>query len=426
MNCRMTRGVYLRANGEVNCYCSTGEQISLAQLPTAPEKNWNFLKDAYFGGRFTQLREAMSEDRLPFPVYCLKCNYFNATELYEPELLQKEIEWAHLEAAALCNLRCPFCVHGIPIEQRTYRREPPYLLPRELYSRMLRDVKETGMGFKWMYFSGRGEPTLHPELWDMVAEAKELFETDFLVNTNGNASFHPVIVDSGLDKIKIALDSHIQEQYARYRVKGNVDTVLRLTEAIAEYKARTNSSGPSIIWQKVLFNYNDSDEELIAYQELAERVGVDRIRLVFTFTEGQSERRPGETPVIFPNVEILDAAGRDNIQLAEMRRLREQALTDNSIPKLISLANALLHWFQLGAEDREQYDTFANLPPYHEGLLKRRFGDPDFKEYCQSLADTFGALGCVYSKAGLNEEAVRYTSWGERMKDADSGRQINA
>jgi len=32
MNCRMSRGIYLRANGEINCYCSTGEQITLAKL----------------------------------------------------------------------------------------------------------------------------------------------------------------------------------------------------------------------------------------------------------------------------------------------------------------------------------------------------------------------------------------------------------
>ncbi|WP_147819483.1 radical SAM protein [Salidesulfovibrio onnuriiensis] len=219
MNCRMTRGIYLRANGEINCYCSTGEQVTLDMLPL-DRSNWHFVDDHYLKGRFRQIRTAFSKESLPFPDQCAKCNYLASQESFDASLVEREVEWLHIEPAAVCNLRCPFCVHGIPSGERTWARPKPHLLPRILYTKLLDDLKDRNMNVRWMYFSGRGEPGLHPEIWDMVAEAKSKMDTNFLVNTNGNIPYDDMIVDSGLDKIKIALDSLDPDTYSRYRRGG--------------------------------------------------------------------------------------------------------------------------------------------------------------------------------------------------------------
>lgn len=415
MNCRMTRGVYLRANGEINCYCSTGEQVTLTHLPLDRD-DWNFVNDFYMRGRFSGLRKDMARGVLPFPVQCVKCNYLLPHDSFDADAVDTEIEWLHAEAAAVCNLRCPFCVHGIPLEERTYTRPKPHILPRELYSKMLRDVKDAGMNFKWMYFSGRGEPGLHPQLWEMVTESKDMFDTNFLINTNGNIPYNDAIVDSGLDKIKIALDSLDQETYARYRRGGEVDTLLKLTRGIADRKAALGVKNPTIIWQIVLFDYNDSDEHLERYQRVAQEMGVDRIRLVFTYTEGFSSRRPSDVPMLFPDIEVLDSTQRDNLPLEDLERRLANLKDAPDLGHAMSLASRIMKWFNLGVEDRDAYNAYANLPPYAPELLRLREGDPLLDKYVGGFVQTMETLVRVYETMPDCGDAARMCAdWAKRM-----------
>jgi wyosine [tRNA(Phe)-imidazoG37] synthetase (radical SAM superfamily) len=410
----MTRGIYLRANGEINCYCSTGEQISLTKLPLDHVK-YDFVADYYLKDRFRHIRDSMKENKLPFPTYCLKCNYLDPFEEFYPEEVEREIEWAHLEAAAVCNLRCPFCVHGIPKEVRNYDRSAPHLLPAALYEKVLRDVREAGLSIKWMYFSGRGEPGLHPRLWEMVAKAKDMFHTNFLVNTNGNISYTDQIVDSGLDKIKIALESLDQEIYGRYRINGKVTNIQALTEGIAGRKHKVSSSTPQVIWQKVMFNYNDSDEDLIAYQKAAARCGVDKILLVFTWTDNFSTRKPADVPNLFENIEVLDTLQRDNIPLPELRRSVADLKDRRSLPEIVWLLSRILHWFELGTENRDHYDAFANLPVYEEKLLSLRKNDPHLAEYVSAMRWCLESLADCYYQKGESDEGERYRNWADKV-----------
>ncbi|MCP4219515.1 MAG: hypothetical protein GY765_33075, partial [bacterium] len=98
MDCYMTRGIYLRANGEINCYCSTGEQVSLAQLPV-DRLDFDFMKDYYFNEKYQYLRDSVKNNRVPFPNQCLKCNYLRPNAEYPGD--KKEIEWFHVEAASI-------------------------------------------------------------------------------------------------------------------------------------------------------------------------------------------------------------------------------------------------------------------------------------------------------------------------------------
>jgi len=412
MDCRMTRGVYLRANGEINCYCSTGEQVTLDHLPL-DRTDWDFVADHYLRGRFGHIRESFATDRVPFPDQCAKCNYLDPAGTFAPDKVESEIEWAHIEPCAVCNLRCPFCVHGVPLEKRTWSRPKPHILPRALYSKMLDDLSAKGMNIRWMYFSGRGEPGLHPELWEMVAEAKAKMRTNFLVNTNGNIPFDPRIVESGLDKIKIALDSHYPETYARYRKGGDVNKLLELTRRIAEHKRKTGSKTPQIIWQKVLFDYNDSPEEVAAYQRLALECGVDRIRMCYTYTSGFSHSDPKDLEHIFPAIDILN--NRDRLDVpADL--LARAAAPDCSLADRFAVISRLYHWFDLGLQNREEYDDFATLALDDEKLYRGRMDDPDFARRMGLLAEQFAALAAIYGGRGKTAEVARYERYAQAVR----------
>ncbi|MEW5772125.1 MAG: radical SAM protein [Thermodesulfobacteriota bacterium] len=403
MNCRMGRGVYLRANGDINCYCSTGEQVLLAQLP--PEsQGWDFVSDVYLKGSFQRIREHLKKERLPFPNQCLKCNYLSPAACFDEDLVPSEIEWMHIEPAAICNLSCPYCVHGIPKKNRTYSRSGPNILSETLYNKILEDIKRHGMNIRWMYFSGRGEPGLHSEIWRMVRKAKSLFDTNFLVNTNGNIAYCDDIVTSGLDKIKIALDSLDQEIYARYRIGGSVEKIVNLTKEITACKKRLGSHTPLIIWQKVLQNYNDSKEELIQYQQAALDHGVDRIRFVYTFTRDYGVSRAEDLPRIFPDIDILDCKERDDMSPDILRKRRAEALADDSLAGHIRLASDILHWFQMGMPDRDAYDAFARADLGNPATYSCRRDDTFFAEYMMTLRLILSSIARLYDDRG--EEAA--------------------
>ncbi len=83
MDCRMGRGIYLRANGEINCHCSTEEQVALAELPLEGE-DWNFMHDfsrIYFSGRgFTPESIRELPERIGVDALVLEYAYAGFTE----------------------------------------------------------------------------------------------------------------------------------------------------------------------------------------------------------------------------------------------------------------------------------------------------------------------------------------------------------
>jgi len=407
MNCRMTRGIYLRANGEINCYCSTGEQISLVKLPL-DGCNYNFVTDYYYKNKFKNIRDSIINEKLPFREYCLKCHYLDPFEKFDANKVNTEIEWVHIEATAICNLKCPFCIHGIPKKERKYSRPDPKLLPVGLYNKIIEDISSNGMNIKWMYFSGRGEPGLHPDLWRMVDIAKNKLDTNFLVNTNGNIVYDDMIVDSGLDKIKIAFDSHNQKIYSHYRINGRVNRLLKLTRMIAERKIAAKVKTPEIIWQRLMFNFNDSDEELIEYQKLAMDYGVNTLWIIYSWTDNRTLRTIDSFPKKFPNIKFIDYAEWANISMEVLNAELEKSTSENTIASYLSVIRLIMNWLKYGTVNRDRYDEFANLPISDKRIFDNIQNNPYVDDIKQAIKRSIYELSKLYKQRNEDAEHLFY------------------
>lgn len=359
MYCRMNRGVYMRANGELACYCGPGEEVVLGRMPV-DGRAFDFVPDFYRNAGHARVREAMASGLPPHPGVCLKCIYFEPLLPPRLEALDSEIEWMHLEATSNCNLDCRFC---IPRAERATFRTPPHFLPFGVYATVLDSIARAGMSVRWMYFSGRGEPTLHPRLWEMVALAKKRLGTDFLVNTNGNARYDDAIVDSGLDKIKIAIDGVDQQAYAHYRRGGRLDNLLALTRGIAARRAATGATSPRIIWQYILFAHNDSPRELETIQRMALDLGVDEVLFKSTFSADLSTFPLADIPRVHPGMRTLDLIAMVSPDLDDLdRRLagaRAEADPVRRLESLLHVAKSVFRAFILGIERKQLYNAFG-------------------------------------------------------------------
>lgn len=412
MYCRMIRGVYLRANGEMACYCGPGEEVVLGRLPVDGTP-FDFVDEFYRNPGHENVRASMCRGVLPYPAVCLKCIYLEPLQPPNLEGNEKEIEWMHVEATSNCNLDCRFC---IPRQERASFREPPHFLPFEVYERTVHSIRDHGMSVKWMYFSGRGEPTLHNRLWEMVGLAKRELDTNFLVNTNGNAPYSDAIVDCGLDKIKIAIDGVDQKTYEHYRRGGKLERLLELTRGIAERKRALGVSTPRIIWQYILFEHTDSPDHLEKIQEMALECGVDELLFKTTFTQQYSEFSLDDIPRIHPRVVTLDIKAMVFPELEDLdARLAACGDGPEALGELLHVAKSIFRAFILGIERKQQYNAYGATDGVGPILSMVRKHGEEFEPLLERLLPCLERIASAYADTDTPQAGAWYADVARQL-----------
>ena len=153
-----------------------------------------------------------------------------------------------IEVTNLCNLRCSFCATTyFGPEVRRGRIDPE----------IMRAVLEEGAakGLYGVKFNDRGEPLLHPQLFDFVRQAKACGLVDVYFNTNAmllDEDKARQAVASGLDRISISVEGREAGVYERHRVGGRFETVLANVRRLRELRDASGSLTPRIRVQSVL------------------------------------------------------------------------------------------------------------------------------------------------------------------------------
>ena len=180
----------------------------------------------------------------------------------------------NIEPTNLCNLRCPLCITGSGQMER-----PQGKLDVALGRRMIDEVADHAI---YITLYHQGEPYLHAAFNDLVAFAKS---KRLYVTTSTNAHFFTPaaaeqVVRSGLDSMIISLDGVTQESYAKYRVRGNLETVLTGIRNLTEAKRRLSSRTPFLFLQFLVMKHNEG--EIPQIRRLAKELGVDRLLIKTT------------------------------------------------------------------------------------------------------------------------------------------------
>jgi len=418
MKCVMTRGIYLRANGRLPCYCGAGETITLERLPIK-NASFSFVEDYYKKGLFRHIRDKMSKGMVPFPGICDQCTYLEPENDIETDRNNSELEWLHWEPSSLCMLDCQWC----SIDRRKYNKTGQNrLLPFELFKNIVTDLCLNNYELKFGNICGVGEPTMHPKIWEMIRLTKELIGGNILLSTNGNGPCSKDIVLSGLDKIKIAVDAVNQKAYEQYRKNGSLKKAISFTRAIADDKKLLNSEGPTIIWQYILFNHNDSDEDLITYQKMAEDNGVDQLRIVYTRCTNYSTRSPDDFPKHFPNI-IFFPIGRDSqMDIDEVEQRWSNIVSLSSGNELedagieaIKFLNSIYHRLALGVETYTDLLSFTQGVHHLQGKNFLTLTSAEFQEFTHYIQKTFSMLIDIYQEMGHPDQSESYRKYVKQI-----------
>jgi MoaA/NifB/PqqE/SkfB family radical SAM enzyme len=173
-----------------------------------------------------------------------------------------------IEPTNICNLRCPACFTGAgELGRKTGA------MPLELYRRLLAELGDTLFPIE---FTNWGEPLLAKDFCAMVREASER-GISTITSTNFSIPFDAAraeaLVASGLDMLGVSLDGARQETYEKYRVRGDLETVLCNCRLVADAKKRLGAAKPKLVWEFHVFPHNVDDVE--AAKAMAAELGMD-------------------------------------------------------------------------------------------------------------------------------------------------------
>lgn len=159
------------------------------------------------------------------------------------------------EITNACNLRCPFCV-------REEMKDPTGFMTMETYFNIMEEIGGHISGGKVIpakvgaiKLNWRGEPTLHPDLVDMVGIAKASLIPEVAINTNGTKltpSLSKNLIEARIDRIIISIDSIDPELYESQRVGAKLAPVLRNVKSLIKLRDQLSVNGrPYVRVQKV-------------------------------------------------------------------------------------------------------------------------------------------------------------------------------
>ena|GEM_PF-249781 len=106
-----------------------------------------------------------------------------------------------------CNIKCVFCPFHGAVKDNTMRK--PHIMSMDLYKNIIDQLAAFPNQLRALIFCGRGEPTMHKNLPEMISYAKEKGVTDTIrMTTNGfnlSPDLNQKLINAGLDYVKISV-----------------------------------------------------------------------------------------------------------------------------------------------------------------------------------------------------------------------------
>lgn len=177
--------------------------------------------------------------------------------------------YVQLEPTNRCNQKCIMCP----------RNKPDYDAPFgdmsfENYKKILDQIPHITN----LQLNGLGEPLLHPQFIDMVKEAKKR-NISVSINTNlmpiDSIAKAKQLVDSGLDVLKISMDTADAQIYNDIRQSDTFNKVIQAIKLVVQ-ASRGSHSKPRIWFNSIIMQKNY--KQLGDILKLGEKLGIDLVR----------------------------------------------------------------------------------------------------------------------------------------------------
>jgi len=290
----------MRSSGDVPCQDDVGEDVLLGRV-NAGQRDWS-VESIINGPFYNAIRSSLQDGRPPWPGFCERCAFFRPHEAFSDSLAEKYVWRLQVEPSLACNLKCPCCSQP----QQLLKRQKPFRMTLDVFEAMLRSLRTEGYALREIEYCGQGEPMTHADLHRFVDLGREIFpETRQRLITNGNFDLTKADLTAAIDEFVVSCDGARQESYSKYRVLGDLGKVLQFMRDVPR---SVGGRRQQITWKYILFEFNDSDDELLEAQEIAADIGVDMLLFIVTHSRFKSLRfdsaNAHQLPIVWDKVAI--------------------------------------------------------------------------------------------------------------------------
>jgi radical SAM protein with 4Fe4S-binding SPASM domain len=184
-----------------------------------------------------------------------------------------------IDVTTACNLRCPMCPRTLIIEHSMKWKNE--FFPLELYKSIIDEGVSYGLCAVNLNYLG--EPLLHPDIVEMVQYASKRGVIDIMFHTNATLltpAISEKLIDAGLDKLHLSLDSANPKRYERMRVGAKFDRVVENIKQFMEIRRKKGMRLPIVRAQMVLTKENSDEVENFKsfWLDIVDSVGVREYR----------------------------------------------------------------------------------------------------------------------------------------------------
>jgi pyruvate-formate lyase-activating enzyme len=289
MICRMIFDeICVLANGDIVCSCHdpSGKQVY-------GNVYRDRIADVYNGTLYQDLRRCQltSKSDAWCPVLQAECSGRISRATPRDGLTGRVVRRLQLEPTSYCNLKCPSCPVTHFHTDPDFRDDRANILPLEVMLNVVEQLPD----LESILFYDYGEPFLHKDAIPFLQTVRRQ-RPDIRLHTNTNGlALNPKKIEALaagplIDFIIFSIDGAWEDSYRRYRVNGNLQRALANMEALVRACEHAGTAERvEIIWQYILFEWNDSDQELAEARRRAVDIGVP-LKWVLTHIEGASKR----------------------------------------------------------------------------------------------------------------------------------------
>jgi len=278
----------VHANGDIVCSCADPTGIRVYGNVFVDR-----IADVYNGVMYREMRDwqLRSAPDSFCPVANGRCPGRVSRATAVDEVTGRVIKYLQLEPVSYCNLRCPSCPVTTHFEDAIYEGRGYRMLPLEVMLDVIDQLPELDT----LLFYNFGEPFLHKDAIQFLRTVKQQRPHIYIAtNTNGlvftSDQIEALANEALIDKIVFSIDGADPDNYRIYRVGGDLSKALyNMKTLIDASKAAGTHSRIEFDWQYILFEWNDTDEELARAREIAREIGVP-IKWMMTHTVGASRR----------------------------------------------------------------------------------------------------------------------------------------
>jgi Radical SAM superfamily/Iron-sulfur cluster-binding domain len=233
----------------------------------------NSFEEIFFGPVAQKFRDDLAQGKIPIDT-CARCGDLQRLKKGEtPPKPRLPYRGVLLENTVICNVDCIGCAREGAANIRTKKT-----MPLEELSQMADLTARLGM--QRIFYLNLGEPFLSPGITRELPLLREKNPKAYIrVSTNGVLLNTDAKREAALNLSDIQFSVHgtSDEMCGKYMMRGSFEKAFDAMKQMAAYRDARSLKMPILEWKYLLFNWNDSPENIQKAISMAKDIGVDII-----------------------------------------------------------------------------------------------------------------------------------------------------